>query len=195
MVNGDYFYCVISDGAGSSDFAKEAAWCTVNTAADFCYNNGNAFFTDSREQISRNMVFDIQQVLYEQAKKLNSDLSQMMSTLVLLCIDTKSMQYTTVHIGDGLIAKYNNTQFKVLSYPHNGKTNSFTYFICDENITENIRISNKTFNIYDSFIICSDGAYEKTDNVSNIPMLYDKADKQIGVNDDITYCIFNIQIL
>lgn len=190
VVNGDYYYCVISDGAGSSEFAKEAAWCTVNTTADFCYNNGRAFFTDKREQIARNLIFDIQQALYEKAKKLNTDLSQMMCTLILLCIDTKSMQYTTVHIGDGLIAKMSNDDTEILSYPENGVTKQYTYMVNSPSVMNHLRIKYGEFYESEKFFICTDGAVENCYSTQEyIKRINNKTTQS---NDDITYCIINL---
>lgn len=193
VVNGDYFYCVISDGAGSSEFAKEAAWCTVNTTADFCYSNGSEFFTDKREQIARNLIFNIQQALYEKAKKLNTDLSQMMCTLVLLCIDTKSMQYTTVHIGDGLVAKVTDNKTEIISYPENGVTKQYTYMVNSEYVIKHIRISNGCCNAKDVFLMCSDGIYAENDFfifVKNYKKIFNKQ-----YEDDVSYCIFKFLML
>lgn len=193
IVNGDYFYCVISDGAGSSNFAKEAAWCTVNTTADFCYNNGSEFFNNKREQIARNLIFDIQQALYEKAKKLDTDLSQMMCTLVLLCIDTKSMQYTTVHVGDGLIAKISNIETEILSYPENGVTKQYTYMVNSEYVIKHIRIANGICNEKDILFLCSDGIY-----IENDFFIFEKDYKKIfdkKYEDDASYCVFKFLML
>ncbi len=190
MVNGDYFYCVISDGAGSSNFAKEAAWCTVNTAADFCYNNGNKFFSDRREQFTRNLIFDIQQALYKQAKKLNTDLSQMMCTLVLLCVDTKKMQYTTVHVGDGLIAKISDNKTEIISYPENGVTKQYTYMICSPSVMKHLRMKSGTFDNVTHFFVCTDGTVENCYSTQDYIQRISQIDDFNKFQDDSTYCFF-----
>ncbi len=195
VVNGDYFYCVISDGAGSSSFAKEAAWCTVNATADFCYNNGSEFFTDKREQIARSLIFDIQQALYEQAKKLNTDLSQMMCILVLLCIDTKTMQYTTVHVGDGLIAKLSDDKTEIISYPENGVTKQYTYMVNSPSVMKHLRIKNGTFNEKTQFFICTDGAVENCYSTQDYQKRINQIDDLNKFQDDTTYCKLFIQEL
>ena len=191
IVNGDCFYCVISDGAGCGDFAKEAAWCTVNTTADFCYNNGYEFFTDKREKTARNLIFDIQQTLYEQAKKLNTDLSQMMSTLVLLCIDSKTMQYTTVHVGDGLIAKISDDDTEIISYPENGVTKQYTYMVNSQSVLQHMRVKNGIYNKTDSFFLCSDGVVENCYTTQKYVERINTIEMHDRFNDDTTYCIFS----
>lgn len=191
VVNGDYFYCVISDGAGSSNFAKEAAWCTVNTTADFCYNNGSEFFNNKREQIARNLIFDIQQALYEKAKKLDTDLSQMMCTLVLLCIDTKSMQYTIVHIGDGLIAKITDNKTEIISYPENGVTKQYTYMVNSPSVMKHLRMKNCKFDKLSKFFACTDGAVENCCSTQDYIKRIDIIDCFNEFEDDLTYCIID----
>lgn len=195
VVNGDYFYCVISDGAGCSDYAKEAAWCTVNTTADFCYNNGQSFFTDKRKETAKSLIFDIQQALYDKAKELGTELSEMMCTLVLLCLNTKAMQYTTVHIGDGLIAQMSNGKTSVISYPENGLTKQFTYFINSKTVFNHMRVYNSEFVNNGAIILSSDGTFE---NYSEFDIFQNKK-KGININsilnqsthDDATYCIID----
>jgi len=188
VVNGDYFYCVISDGAGSSNFAKEAARCTVNTSADFCYNNGNEFFTDRREETARNLIFDIQQALYEQAKKLNTDLSQMMCTLVLLCVDTKTMQYTTVHVGDGLVAKITDNETEIISYPENGVTKQYTYMVNSPSVLKHMRIKSGIYNPKIQFFACTDGAVENCYTTQDYIKRIHKIDYIDNFEDDSSYC-------
>lgn len=192
VINGNYFYCVISDGAGCSDYAKEAAWCTVNAVADFCYNNGTNFFDSTKYFAAKQLVFDVQEALYNTAKNLNTELSQMMCTLVLLCINTETLQYTTIHIGDGLIAKKSDDSVEIISYPENGVTRQYTYMVNASNVFNHLRITTGDYKINDIFLIASDGLYEKnytteaykkiTQDVVNNKNCFDNI-------DDISYII------
>lgn len=190
VTNGDYIFAILSDGAGSSKFAKETAWCTVNTTADFCCCYGDEFFTDNREQIARNFILDVQQALYEQATNFNTDLSQMMCTLILLCIDTKSMQYTIIHIGDGLIAKITDNETEIISYPENGVTKQYTYMANSPSVMKHLRIKYGEFYESEQFFICTDGAVENC--YSTQEYIKRIKNKTTQSNDDITYCIINL---
>ena len=179
---------MISDGAGSSDFAKEAAWCTVNATADFCYNNSSEFFTDKQEQIARNLIFDIQQALYEQATKLNTDLSEMMCTLVLLCIDTKTMQYTTIHVGDGLITKICDDKTEIISYPENGVTKQYTYMVNSPSVMKHLRIKSGIYDPKAHFFACTDGAVENCYSTQEYLKRIIEIENFDSFQDDSTYC-------
>lgn len=192
LLNGEYLYCIISDGAGSSNFAKEAAQCTVNTISDFCYSYGDEFFTDRREEIARNFIFDIQQALYEQAKKLNTDLSQMMCTLVLLCVDTKKMQYTTVHVGDGLVAKIMNNETEIISYPENGVTKQYTYMVNSPSVMKHLRVKSGTFESSAQFFACTDGAVENCYSTQDYKQRIHKINNIDNFEDDSSYCFINL---
>ena len=192
VVNGDYFYGIISDGAGCSDYAKDAAWCTVNAAADYCYNNGKEFFTDKRKQAAKCLIFDIQQALYDKAKELGTELSEMKCTLVMLCIDTKTKQYTTVHVGDGLIAKMSDVETEIISYPENGVTKQYTYMVNSSSVMQHLRIKNDCYNNLNSFFLCSDGAMENCYSTHDYIKKIDVIDIYNHFDDDTTYCFINL---
>lgn len=180
---------MISDGAGCSEYAKEAAWCTVNTTADYCYNNGEEFFTENRKQTAKCLIFDIQQALYDKAKELGTELSEMMCTLVLLCLDTKTMQYTTVHIGDGLIAKLSDYGTEIISYPENGVTKQYTYMVNSSSVMKHLRINNSAFKEVNKFFLCSDGVKENDFSIKDYKLI-----EQLNCfNDDATCCFLDFK--
>lgn len=187
LVNGDYVYCIVSDGAGSSTFAKEAAWCTVNTVGDFCYNSGQNFFIDEKDN-AKHLIFDVQQALFERAKELKTDLSQMMCTLVLLAVNTKTKQYVTIHIGDGLIAKMTKDKTEIISYPENGLTQHFTYMVNSSSVMKHLRIHFGNFDKSSVFLVCSDGVLDgcffTTEYIKRLKTLRFNH----CFNDDATYC-------
>lgn len=188
LVNGDYVYCIVSDGAGSSSFAKEAAWCTVDAAGDFCYKNGSEFFKDEKEN-ARYLVFEVQQALFERAKELNTDLSQMMCTLVLLAVNTKTKQYVTVHIGDGLIAKTTKDKTKIVSYPENGVTKQYTYMVNSPNVMKHLRVKSSDYERETEFFVCTDGTVENCYSTNQYIERIQNVKKCKIFNDDATYCI------
>lgn len=190
VVNGEYVYGIISDGAGSSNYAKEAAWCTVNSAGDFCYKTGSEFFKDEKET-ARYLIFEVQQALFERANELNTDLSQMMCTLVLLAVNTKTMQYVTVHIGDGLIANTTKDKTKIISYPENGATKQYTYMVNSPNVMKHLRIKSDTFESDAKFFVCTDGVTENCYSTNQYVEQIQSVEKIIYFKDDATYCLFS----
>lgn len=194
LVNGDYVYCIVSDGAGSSSFAKEAAWCTVDVVGDFCYKNGKEFFKDEKEN-ARYLVFEVQQALFERAKELKTELSEMMCTLVLLAVNTKTKQYVTVHVGDGLIASTEGKNTKILSYPENGVTKQYTYMVNSPNVMKHLRIKSSNCKSKTKFFICTDGAVEDCYSTNQYIERVQGIKKCKIFNDDTTYCVLHKNIV
>lgn len=186
-MNGEYIYCIISDGAGSSNYAKEAAWCTVNSAGDFCYKNGSEFFKDEKGT-AKHLVFEIQQALFERAAECNTDLSQMMCTLVLLAVNTKTMEYVTVHIGDGLIAKTTKDKTEIISYPENGVTKQYTYMVNSPSVMKHLRVKSDDFESDAKFFVCTDGVTENCYSTNQYVERIQSVEKLIYFEDDATYC-------
>ena len=190
LVNGDYVYCMVSDGAGSSAYAKEAAWCTIEAAADFCYGQGANFFDDNYHCAAKRLIFDVQQALFEKANEQNTDLSQMMCTLVLLAINTKTKQYVTVHVGDGLIAATQQQQTQILSYPENGPTKQYTYMVNSPNVMKHLRVKIGCYDAEAKFFVCSDGAVENCYSTGQYIKRIKVMNYCSAFNDDVTYCFF-----
>ena len=190
VVNGEYIYGIISDGAGSSNYAKEAAWCTVNSVGNFCYKTGSEFFKDEKET-ARYLIFEVQQALFERAEELNTDLPQMMCTLVLLAINTKTMQYVTVHIGDGLIAKTTKDKTEIISYPENGATKQYTYMVNSPNVMKHLRVKTDNFESEAEFFMCTDGLTENCYSTNQYVERIQSVEKIIYFKDDATYCLFS----
>lgn len=189
VTNGDYMFVILSDGAGSSDFAKEAALTTVETASNFCYDNSSEFFK-SIEIAAKKLVFDIQTDLDKKAMEMDTELSKMVSTLVVLGLEKSTNRYVTIHIGDGLIALKNIT-WEIISYPENGPTKQYTYFVNSPLVFKHLRINEGDYNIDDEFFISTDGYFEHCNFIKQyINCLIDNCREKR--NDDTTYCRINI---
>ncbi len=187
----------MSDGAGSSPVAKEASSVAVNVGANYYQTHGRDFFDSAkRKQVEKELIFDIQQALFEKAKYLNATLSDMMCTLLILGIDKINKKYITIHIGDGLIAKKNGDNIvNILSYPENGITKQYTYFVNSPNVFEHLRTTSGDCYEDDSFFIGTDGCFEgcltskeyakQTENIKDFTVF----------RDDATYCIISNAVL
>lgn len=160
IVNGDYVYSILSDGFGSTGVGRVAAETTVEATAEFCFKNGEKFFTENERQVAKKLVFDVQQKLAGSAHEIGHHPFDMQSTLVLLCVDTKSQKYVTVHIGDGLISKTTDKKTEIISYPENGVTKQYTYPVYDENVFKHLRLHSGKYEENTTFISSSDGIFE-----------------------------------
>lgn len=133
----------------------------------------------------------MQQALFERAQELNTNLSQMMCTLILLAVNTKTMQYVTVHIGDGLIAKATKDKTKIISYPENGATKQYTYMVNSPNVMKHLRIKSDTFESDAKFFVCTDGVTENCYSTNQYVEQIQSVEKIICLKDDATYCLFS----
>lgn len=133
----------------------------------------------------------MQQALFERAQELNTNLSQMMCTLILLAVNTKTMQYVTVHIGDGLIAKTTKDKTKIISYPENGATKQYTYMVNSPNVMKHLRIKSDTFESDAKFFVCTDGVTENCYSTNQYVEQIQSVEKIIYFKDDATYCLFS----
>lgn len=195
--NGDSFFCIMSDGAGSSELAKQASQLTVNEAACFFEHNSSKFFheLDGKEQAEKTLVFNVQQALFEEAKKYNTDLLEMMCTLLIIGIDKENKRYVTFHVGDGLIAKMKNDKVDIISYPENGATKQYTYFVNSPDVFNHLRISSGKFDDEESFFIATDGYFEGCNNSKDYKKRIREIDCPVLHQDDVTCCIIKQCVL
>lgn len=193
VTNGDYLFVILSDGAGSSKFAKEAAQTTVKTVSDFCYNNSVDFFI-STEITAKKLMFDVQADLDKRAIEIGTILSEMMSTLVLLAVKKSTMKYITIHIGDGLIA-LRNDEWKIISYPENGPTKQYTYFTNSPLVFRHLRITAGKYNIQDKFFVSTDGYFENCSFTEQYISEINCNKLANSKDDDVTYCKIECQMV
>ncbi len=187
-----YIFAVISDGAGCSKCAKDAAWCTVNAVIEFCRKKGSEFFNQKAKLNAKKMIFEIQQALFEKASCVDAEFSQMKSTLILLCLNRETKQYTAVHIGDGLIAKCSKQNSEIISYPENGPTKQFTYMVNSPNVFRHLRVGTGLFCEGDCFLLGSDGVFEECYSTNEYIFRIKELDTYDDFDDDTTYCKITI---
>lgn len=184
----DYFFCAISDGCGSSKYAKQAADCTIEYIESFFNKHCSDFFKNDKKNICKKMIFGIQDSLRKKAMQLGINLSEMKCTLVMMIIDTKYQNATIIHIGDGIVAKISNGNNRILSYPENGATKNYTYVVNSPNVLNHLRIKSLKIASSDTFIVASDGLYENAYKSSALFGLLNRLDNIIDKKDDCTYC-------
>ena len=197
VVNGDYVFSIISDGAGSSKYAKEAARTTVESTARFCFDNGAGFFdVEKRANVASELVFFIQKKLKEKAAIFKTVLDDMQSTLVLLCLDTCKKEYVTIHIGDGLICKLSGEDSEIVSFPENGATKQFTYMVNSPDVMKHLRISKGGYTDNSMFLSGSDGVFEKCysteDYIERVSDVLNNKKNVFDHADDMSYNIIEL---
>lgn len=175
----DYFFCAISDGCGSSKYAKQAAEATVKGSINFCEK---LLQTNLIKQKIIELPYILQNELQVNAKNANLPLSELKSTLILFILNIKTKRYYIAHIGDGVVIGDD----QVLSYPENGITNQFTYFVNQENILEHFRLTTGVLN-KKNILISTDGLFDSC--YSTCDFIERSNEKRtIKMCDDVSYC-------
>ncbi len=179
----DYFFCAISDGCGSSKYAKQAAEAVVEVSIDFCYD---LVLKNNKIESLKELPYILQLELQNKSQILNLDFNELKSTLVLFVLNLKTKRYYIAHIGDGMVICGD----QVLSYPENGMTSQFTYFANQEDILEHFRISTGILK-NQCALISTDGLFFNCCNTNDY-IRRSKGIYMIKPNDDVNYCRLEI---
>lgn len=193
VTNGDYMFVILSDGAGSSKFAKEAAEITVKASSDFCFENSKQLFNET-EITAKKLIFDIQTDLEQKAKEIGTELSKMVSTLGILGIDKNTNKHITIHVGDGLIALNKSNEWNIVSYPENGPTKQYTYFVNSPLVFKHLRINKGEHSVDDEFFVSTDGYFENCNFAEELIRKIERPQKSAST-DDTTYCRINFGMI
>lgn len=184
----DYFFCAISDGCGSSKYAKQAADCTIEYIESFFNKHCSDFFKNDKKNICKKMIFGIQDSLRKKALQLGINLSEMKCTLVMMIIDNQNQNALIIHVGDGMVVKMSDEKSKILSYPENGVTRNFTYTVNSPNVFNHMRTRSLKIKPSDIFIIASDGLYENAYKKSALFRILNSVEGVAARDDDCSYC-------
>ena len=179
----DYFFCAISDGCGSSKYAKQAAEVVVDVSIDFCYD---LVLKNNKIESLKELPYVLQLELQNKSQILNLDFNELKSTLVLFVLNLKTKRYYIAHIGDGIVICGD----QVLSYPENGFIKRFTYFANQKDVLKHFRVNTGILK-NQCALISTDGLFFNCYNTND----YIRRSKEICLtkpNDDVTYCRLQI---
>lgn len=185
------FYCCMSDGASFCPKAKAVAWCTVDNAEKILRKeNSGCINQKNGNRIAKEIILNIRSSLYQYATKNDLNFDELCSTLIIFCINLETNEYMIIHIGDGLVGNIDDKDsVKMLSFPQNGITSSYTYFCNNDNVFEkSLRIYYGKIERNSSVIVATDGVYEN----SNIFNILPKKIKKTNNGDDATFCLINL---
>ncbi|WP_296133980.1 protein phosphatase 2C domain-containing protein [uncultured Eubacterium sp.] len=175
----DYFFCAISDGCGSSKYAKQAAEVVVEVSTDFCYD---LVLKNNKIESLKELPYVLQLELQNKSQILNLDFNELKSTLVLFVLNLKTKRYYIAHIGDGIVICGD----QVLSYPENGMTSQFTYFANQEDVLKHFRINTGILK-NQSVLISTDGLFDNCYNTNDYIKRFNR-NRAIKMRDDMSYC-------
>lgn len=189
VTNGDYIFAILSDGAGSGPLPKLSSQCTVDEVGKECLIKSTEMFS-SNDKL-KNLIYNLQSRLKETALENACKLSDMMATLVVVGIDLKNKRYIVIHVGDGLVAKVEDNEWRIVSYPENGYSKNSTYFPNSSNVYSHLRIKFGTFGPNEKFFLGTDGCFEGLYLSDDYISIVENKNIAVG-NDDVSYCYITV---
>ncbi len=154
--NGTTYVIALADGAGSAALSHLGAEKCVDTITQYFLEHFDKCYFDDEDSVKQS----IYEVLIENLKQLaidnNCDIKDLASTL--LCVAVSDDHFIAVHLGDGIIAFYDDDSVKVYSSPDNGEFANVTHFVTSSNALSKIRIRKAELSEITAFYLMSDGA-------------------------------------
>lgn len=143
-----YQLVVLSDGAGSKDYARESAELMVRSTG--------AFFCDPKHrQLTDFQTGEFIQFINQEFWR--NDLNKKNAGATLQFFLSDGNRYLIGHLGDGVILCGDPTESKVLSLPENGPVVNQTYLFPIEETADHFRTLEGTVSKDDFFVFSSDG--------------------------------------
>ena len=179
---------MISDGSSSSEFACASSNAVVNKASEFFILNREKLFGNVQSAF-KSLIFDIQGLLLKMAVKFETTLDKMSCTMLILCINTHTHEYTALNIGDGIIAKKSKNGWETILYPENGTSKRYTFFVNSKNVFRHIFICKEIYKKGEVFFAGTDGCFENCFTEKQYSDRIENIDNIKNYFDDATYCI------
>lgn len=151
----------LSDGAGSAQFAREAAQETVRTVLGFFAKTPLGVFLQQEEQVQREQLAQLcRERMWQLAQKLEcSRVAHVSATMMFACCD--GTRLLVGHIGDGAIFCQNHQGVQMLSAPDNeGEDKQYTHFTVEVDSEDHLHL--QAFELDElkgeTLLLTSDGA-------------------------------------
>ena len=154
---------VLADGVSKCKNGGEGAELTVETLKRTLLHNGEVIMKADVHDATNAIMSVLLSALESKAKSNNEDVKEYASTLSAVLIDKKSKYIFSMNLGDSLILGVKGVDVSII-----GKPADSTYGIpttvssCAESFVDSRKISSENAMYkYDSFVLCSDGAWKE----------------------------------
>ncbi len=158
LTRGDVICIALADGAGSCKYSDIGAVISCTAVTEHLTADFDRFFSMPQSVIKHRIIHFIRTRLGRKAKALNTNKSELSSTLLFLAL--KGDKYLLGHLGDGVICGEDKGKLVLLSAPQNGEFANTTYFVTTKNYQDHFKISYGNVSELTSFFLMSDGAAE-----------------------------------
>ena len=158
--NGKYGIYALADGVNSKKKSHIGAEMIQRTIADLFEDFSDMFFEDPLSEIKSAVIEIIRDVLYNLTGNKESG-EEYASTMMIVFVSHVHNCYRWLHIGDGVIVKEDLTgEIEMISKPHNGITNRFTYTTCSEPLDRYLHMDGGALDEIAKIILLTDGAVD-----------------------------------
>lgn len=121
--------CVVSDGAGSYQYAKDGSEITAHSALRMLLEEFDSLFRLGREEFGAVLLGAIREPLFQHAMELGCDMEELSATLVCAAMAPDG-RFLYFHVGDGVIAACDmNGECRIISQYYHEIAPNFTTFV------------------------------------------------------------------
>ena len=199
LVEDNWHFAAIADGAGSADLARRGAELAVvgahqgftkKIAQNINYNNYNFDDEDVRQALIAGMM-NARMKIVDEARIQNRKPREFSSTLLLIAHFENEIEHIigAAQVGDGFIIMYNkNGNFELITKPDQGIYSGETEFLCslnEQQIYDRINVKRCSIQELKYLIVMSDGVGDDLVPLEkNIPILVATLDDVIIAKQD-----------
>lgn len=155
LVQGEIGVICLADGAGSCSKSDIGASVITKNVAKFVEDNIKKLLRIKKSEVISILISQIKLELEKLSNQYSSNPNDFSSTLLLVALYKN--HYMSIHLGDGLIAKYSNQKGVIHSLPENGEYANHTYFTTHKSLKKHLRITRGKIHEGVSFALMSDG--------------------------------------
>jgi hypothetical protein len=195
----DISLVVVSDGAGTAEFADYGAKALCGAVAEELIKNRRQYFPNKRladassstsgrlSRKHRKLFSAIYTEFLNTVRNFNcknARFKDFSATCLFACVSKGN--FIAAHIGDGVIGIQRRNSLDVLSSPENGEFVNSTYFITSNDAAQHFRVYTGPVKPITGFVLMSDGAAESlydSDNSRLAPVVTKIVDESEQNND------------
>lgn len=157
----------LADGAGSAKFSHYGAEAVTKFICLELVEKFDTYFaTENGVAVKQEILECVLKNLSTTAKKLECEIKELASTLLLVAI--KDDKFIIAHIGDGVIGYLKNNEMKIASQPENGEFVNTTVFTTSKDAIMTMKLIKGFLGTIQGFVLMSDGPearlYSKQEN-------------------------------
>lgn len=145
----------LADGAGSANLSDRGAQVAARSLCEKFCDSFNEIITTENSMAAKKMILDfVLGNLKDEAERQCCELRDLASTLLGAAYNEEELKVLLVHLGDGMIAGFEEGKSVLFSGPDNGEHKNETVFTTSQTALQRMRIAR---GVADGVALMSDG--------------------------------------